>query len=109
MFEVKCLVSDKKLAEVLNSLGGLTLQPPVVEPVALTNGASKPPGMTAEAALMDYLREKKPKQLSTKEMKAHLLTKGYSNNGYSYALKVMLGKKILKKTKVPALYEVIHG
>lgn len=109
MFEVKCLVSDKKLAEVLNSLGGLTLQPPVVEPVALSNGASKSPGMTAEVALVEYIKLNKPKVLSTKEMKAHLLTKGYSNNGYSYALKIMLGKKILKKTKTPALYEVSHG
>ena len=34
MFEIRCIVGDKKLAEALRALGGLTLEPPVTLAVA---------------------------------------------------------------------------
>jgi hypothetical protein len=63
----------------------------------------------ATGMLQAFIQKTKPKQLSSSQLKKFLRDHGYSDNGYSYALKRFLEKGVLKKTKTPYLYEVKHG
>lgn len=112
MFEVKCIVGDKKLSEVMRALGGLTLEPPVVIAVdgaeILQTKKPRPNGdMTSFGLVTDLIKRDKLKKITAAQLKQYLVTNGYSSNGYSYALKLLLERKIVKKTKEPSVYEVL--
>jgi hypothetical protein len=117
MFEIRCIVSDKKLADVLKAVNGLTLEPPAVFPGEVANGHSPPLNDRATkyaqggatGMLQAFIKKTKPKQLSSSQLKKFLMDHGYSDNGYSYALKRFLERGVLKKTKTPYLYEVRNG
>ena len=110
MWEVKCLVGDKKLLEVMRLLKGMTLEPPVILPVDISkpNGMDKTRNPAPGQGSTDLLRKFLPGRgkVTSRELREHCMTNGYSKNGYSYALKRLLGEGSLKRTKEPRLYEV---
>ena len=121
MFEIRCIVADKKVVDVLHLLDGHTLEPPVALPIRgaapaskQLNGASHhdmphspPQGQGSTDLLRKYIAGRKG-AISTKELRDYLMNKGYSPNGYSYALQQLLKDGSLKKTKEYAVYEVAH-
>lgn len=112
MFEIHCIVGDKKLADALKGLSGLTLEPPQIIPVASVNAAvtdrsTKSKRGGSLGLMTAYIRSKKLKQISANEMKKFLMTQGYSPNGYTYALKSLQTIGILKKSKQPHVYDVV--
>jgi hypothetical protein len=118
MFEIRCIVHDKKLVEVIDALDGITLEPPVIKRVAdavnpvqskhapkirMENGGSV-------KALSEWLSETKPKWLRAREIKETLVAKGFSPKSYSHALTVLRKQGVLKKGKEKYTYEVnLHG
>jgi len=118
MFEIKCIVADKKVVEVLHLLDGHTLEPPVALPIrgaAVANGHHAPKTKakswtTAPGGSVNILQSfvKGRKKVAVKEMRMHLVEQGYSPNGYSYALQSLTKDGFLKKTKEPGVYEVVR-
>jgi len=108
MWEIKCIVGDKKALEVLEFLTGRTLEPPVINHIGpiVANGHGKPTNPAAGS--IEMLRKFVPgkKSVTARQLREHLEANGYSKNGYSYALKKLLDDGILKKTKEPRVYEV---
>jgi len=110
MFEIRCIVGDKKLAEALRALNGLTLEPPVTLAVGGTEllPANKMNGGKGAIQIAtELIKHDKLKQVTASQLRQCLVTNGYSKNGYSYALKMLLEKKVLRKTTKPSTYEVI--
>lgn len=111
MFEVKCIVADKKVVEVLRLLDGYSLEPPVVLPV---RGSTDPQRLNGSVPAntnggsIELIRRFIPgrKTVTSAQMREHCEENGYSKNGYSYALKMLLRQGALKKTKEPRVYEV---
>jgi predicted HTH transcriptional regulator len=121
MFEIKCIIGDKKLVAVLTLLDGHTLEPPVVTPVNRaqtpklnghapwpTNGTKA--WTTVPGGSVNLMRSfvKGHKKLTARQMREHLEANGYSKNGYSYSLQALLKEGVLKKTKEPRVYEVVR-
>jgi len=119
MFEVRCIVADKNVAAVIRLLDGYALEPPVAMPVpdtvaAKANGHAKEPTPVAKSwttvpggsipLLRAFVRGRKT--VPVKAMREHLEDKGYSSNGYSYAVQTLVKEGVLKKTKTFGLYEV---
>lgn len=122
MFEIKCIVADKKVVEVIDLLDGHTLEPPVVLRVRGAMAANghdttskkadtKSSWMTAPGGSINIMRAyvKNHETVTVKQLRSHLVGHGYSSNGYSYALQYLVKEGTLKKTKKPATYEVVHG
>lgn len=118
MFEIKCLVTDKNLTRVLVAIHGYTIEAPLATPVregviTKTNGAmhpvgkpstNPPAGNTAFDILRSFVKGKKT--VKSGQVKEHLMEKGYSGTGYSYALSKLVESGALKKAKTPRTYEV---
>ena len=114
MFEIRCIVGDKKLAEALRALGGLTLEPPVtlavgeIQPLAEKKLKIRPvPGKTAFQIVTELIKKDRLKKITATQLRQYLVKHGYSSNGYSYALKLLLDKKVVRKTSEPSTYEVL--
>lgn len=111
MFEIRCIVGDKKLSDALKALGGLTLEPPVVVAV-MSNGSGhrtdlqKIPGESSATILLKHIADKKLKTITVQQMRSHLESLGYTKNGYSYAMQRLVAEGKLKKTKTYSLYAV---
>lgn len=120
MFEIRCIVGDKKVTEILHLLDGHTLEPPVCVPVKgmEANGHAKEPKsrphMTAPGGSINLLRTfiKGRKKVTSLELRQHLEERGYSKNGYSYALRTLADEGLLKQIKKEPgktnTYEVLH-
>jgi predicted HTH transcriptional regulator len=118
MFEIKCIIGDKKLVEVLHLLDGHTLEPPVVLPVKGTvvtaivrhgNGhaSTVAPSANSIETLSSFVGPLK--RVTAKELREHLESRGFSKNGYSYALKKLVENGALKKSRSEKnTYEVIR-
>lgn len=115
MFEIKCIVGDKKVTEVLKLLDGHTLEPPVVIPVhggdegkpnGKSHGMPKTPAPGNSSVDIMRAHLKGLKIISPKEMREFLMSRGYTANGYSYARQVLMSEGVLKRTKDSRTYEV---
>jgi hypothetical protein len=118
MFEIRCIVHDKKLVEVIDALDGITLEPPVIKRVADTANPAQPKQLAkirmenggSVKALSEWLSETKPKWLRAREIKETLVAKGFSPKSYSHALTVLRKQGVLKKGQEKYTYEVnLHG
>lgn len=115
MFEIRCIVGDKKLHEVLRLLNAYTIEPPVVIPagiIPVEKSNPNPHNEKTEGGSVALLRKFNSgrKTVTAKEMREHCERNGYSKNGYSYALKVLLTEGALKAVKNEyATYEVIRN
>lgn len=118
MFEVRCLVADKRLADVLRSLRKLTLEPPVTiavdEPHA--NGAtpavvpSKNSHNGARQTVEEWVEaqvKKGVKQITATQLRNLMIESGFSDRSYSYPLDLLVKRKVLKATRVSGTYEVV--
>ncbi len=115
MWEIKCIVGDKKALEVVKLIQPHTLEPPVM--IHISDGGIKANGhaepekkswTTAPGGSVELMRRfvKGHKTLTARQMREHLEANGYSRNGYSYSLQKLLEEGSLKKTKEPRVYEV---
>ncbi len=117
MYEIRCTVSDAKLASALKALNGLTFGLPSVivaeddeAPVAKTasgaknyvRGPYKPSkrrikkaggltvkGTGAPQIVRDLIATSGALRISAKEMKQATMAQGYSPGGYSHAVKLL--------------------
>ncbi len=113
MKEVRAIIADKKVIEVMNALHGLTLEPPVwCEPDVrhqINESASK--GHNGASAHLDQfmaaLKKSGAKTVSGKQMRSHMEMGGFGGHSYSYRLQQLLESKALKRTKVQGIYEVL--
>lgn len=110
MWEIRCIVSDKKALDVMTLLDGNTLEPPVMVRVnGPVNGHGPAPARVkinggSVGLIRQYVQGKKT--VNSKQMREHCEANGFSKNGYSYALKKLLNDGELKRTKEPRVYEV---
>lgn len=126
MFEVRCIVGDKKLSDVLRVLKGHTLEHPVVIPVdeagmghnvSQTEQAStqtsnpakvkyKPrrrkvgghhvKGKGAVQVVRDLINRTGAIRISAREMKRATMAAGYSPGAYSHAIKLLVADKTIR-------------
>lgn len=110
MWEIKCIVSDKKALDVMKFLDGLTLEPPVIQYIHGPHNEVAPALNEKTRNSIEQLRKfiHGRKTVTPSEMRIHLEQNGYSKNGYSYALKILQDRGLLKKSKgTPSRYEVV--
>lgn len=114
MFEIRCLVGDKRLVQVLGVLDGLTLEPPVVvpvkangteHPISHVNGGPKEIKPTTTELLREFIQGRDT--VTAKQMREHITSHGYTKNGYSFALQNLIKDKLVKRGKEYATYEVV--
>lgn len=125
MFEVRCVVGDKKLRDVLLLLQGNTLEPPVVIPTgnaepaatpvvtkapvpqraAATKKKRKPPihqggshlkGKGATQVVRELIERTNAIRISAREMKHTTVAQGYSDGAYSHAIKLLVADKTIR-------------
>lgn len=117
MYEIRCTVSDAKLASVLRALTGLTFglpsvivaednEAPVAKPVAARNsrvrakpkkslgsvnklGGLREKGTGAPQIVRDLIASSGASRISAREMRQATVDKGYSPGGYSHAIKLL--------------------
>lgn len=107
---IKCIVSDKKVVDVLRLLKDFCLDPPVVEPMDDAGAPSKGSGAPCKKLIFDFVGEeaKRGTKIVTSAQLSKVCTEnGGHANGYSYALKRLLETKKLKRGKQPHTYEVL--
>lgn len=126
MFEVRCLVADKRLADVLRALRKLTLEPPVTIAVDdadvssdLTKVTVNPKHIrlatgdgfkSARKIVEEYvLHEIKngARIITAKQLGQHMFEHNFSSHSYSYPLSLLVKQKVLKTTKELGTYEVV--
>ena len=113
MFQIKCLVDDKKLAMALKALDGLVFHPEVipVRNAAVEDGevvSTRPEG-SASDLLQIYLNERPAmKQVRACDLSGHLVQNGFAKGGYSYATKKLVEAGTLKKSKVAGVYDIVR-
>lgn len=112
MFEVRCLVADRRLADVLRLLKSLTLEPPVtiaveeeVPGLLVAKENKRRPGELVNQAV-DQARHT-TKKIVGRELTELMLANGHVKHAYSYRLKQLVDDKVLKKTPRQGVYEVI--
>lgn len=134
MFEIRCIVGDKKLSDALRALKGHTIEHPVVLPVdSLSPAAAGANGNTEPAPKKKYKRRKPliaggshragqgtiqiardlltksgVDKISAREIKQAVMAAGYSHGAYSHAIKILLKEKVLKPTDQLGEYIVTH-
>jgi hypothetical protein len=137
MYEIRCIVGDKKLRDVLVFLtNNNTLEPPVVIPTGppLTNGldklkkdAAKAPmakkpqkksfkhggkhtkGRGATEIVRDLLTKTGATRIFAREMREAAVAAGYSTNAYSNAIKVLLADNTIRRAKgLFGVYDVVN-
>lgn len=134
MFEIRCIVGDKKLSDALRALKGHTIEHPVVLPVdaetapvaAPTNGSDPVPkkkykrrkplvqggkhrtGQGTIQIARDLLAKSGVDKISAREIKQAVMAVGYSHGAYSHAIKILLKEKVLKPTESMGEYIVTH-
>lgn len=124
MFEVRCIVGDKKLSDVLRALKGHTIEHPVVIPVSEAGGESnsgtfdytvpaqapKKPKKAktprrggyhmkdkgAKQVVLDLISRSGAIRISAREMKRATVAAGYSTGAYSHALKLLVADRTLR-------------
>lgn len=126
MFEIRCIIGDKRVAEVLHALAGLTLEPPVVIPLPKNaelnhaqtqlNGHHPPKlkltsqkGQRGDTVVIirKLIADESLKTVSAMQMRRKLTEHKYSKNAYSYVLGKMIADGELKKTKTTGVYDVV--
>lgn len=132
MFEIRCIVGDKKLREVLVFLNSNnTLEPPVVIPVGGINAAEvvkkvtvqqpkiykkrrKPihrggkhlKGKGSTQVVRDFIERTGVHHITARDMKTATVSAGYSPNAYSHAVKLLLKDGSIKPTKEVGVYQI---
>lgn len=124
MFEVRCIVGDKKLRDVLVFLRGNTLEPPVVIPTGETDegtgivtpepkprqakvkkrvpravgrqGGFHRKGLGAVKVIRDLIDNSGAVRISAREMKQVTVAAGYSPGAYSHALKILVADNTVR-------------
>lgn len=124
MYEIRCIVEDKKLRDVLRFLNdNKTLEPAVVIPVDDTDtAAAVASAAPAAPKLQKKSKRKKPIQAGSRllkgkgstqiirdliertgveritvaEMREALVAKGYSKNAYSHAIKLLTADRTIR-------------
>lgn len=110
---IKCIVPDKKVVEVLRALKPYALDPPVADPIddGPLNSAKKVKVQgDFTAAVVNYVNaaaKAGKKTVTSTELKEACMANGGQHNSYSYALKLLLDRKRLKRTGTPKTYEII--
>lgn len=114
---IKCIVPDKRAIEVLRLLKPYALDPPVVEPMDEGLVHNQPAvrqrlanGMTITEMVFDYIKDQIKaggKVFTASELRGFCAANGAQYNSYSYPLKRAIEEGLLKKSKMPATYEVI--
>lgn len=117
MFEVRCIVADKRLADVMRALRNLTLESPVVIAVdeiasgqleSLPGERRKRQKGSAVAAIKQYIVDNNVKSLRASEIKDLVEACGFSPRSYSYAITQLINQKVLRKSnREKSTYEVI--
>ena len=114
MFEVRCLVGDKSLHRLLHAVDGMTIESPVVLSVKSEDNGTMMPQTPArenkngQDAIRAFIAENHLTEISPRQMREHLSSKGWSRNAYSHALNRLIEDGLLKKSKAKAnTYEVI--
>lgn len=121
MFEVRCLVADKRLADVLRALRKLTLEPPVTIAVddILANGHMlespkedklKHGKRGAKSATIDFVADaikSGAKIITATQLRKHMESVGFAPHSYSYPLSTLIKQRVLKPTKDSGTYEVM--
>lgn len=115
MFQIKCIVADKRLPEVLRVLEPFVLDPPAITPlddVALGLGKVKGTSHTGVGEIVNQFITDRvmagAKTITATELRDHVVSKGYSERSYSYSLSQAVLAKRLKRTKLTGTYEVIR-
>lgn len=117
MFEIRCIVPDKRLGETLRALEPFTLEPPVVqpgkEPNAKKNGnghslIDMPHGVAVTPAVIvkAVVAKGSGTQFTAAELRDACKAAGRNQYGYSYLLDRLLKKKSVKRI-APNTYEVV--
>lgn len=108
---IKCIVPDKKALDVVRLLKSIALEPPVIDPLDDIPTAhdsavkSRTPGFSARKCVEDYVASAQGK-VSATDLRLHVIKNGFRDRSYSYPLKMLIDKGVLKKTKEPFVYEV---
>lgn len=137
MFEVRCIVGDKKLADALRALKGHTIEPPVAiaisedkDPeVARPAVAAQVKPQLTPTARVERRKAKRKRNLrsggaigiarsiisvpgktrvSAKELKQATMAAGYSHNSYSHAIKLMIEDGIVESTDEKGVYKIVQ-
>lgn len=106
---IKCIVADKKAVDLLRLIKEYCLEPPVVEPLDSGNEV-KPKGNLTQAVneLVENTAKQGGKVIQIATLREMARTMTGNPNSYSYALKMLLKAKRLKRGKLPKTYEVIR-
>lgn len=119
MFEIRCIVADKRLGEALRVLKPYALEPPVSIPVdeggpqvegsrGVTINANN--GFSQEVVNhVNGLAKSGVKTMTIRQLREHLSLKGFRAQNYSYAVTKLVSDGKLKPTKIRGLYEVIRN
>lgn len=137
MFEVRCVVEDKRLPKVLRSLKELVMEPPVVIPVddkedpvadvGMANGrdvhqyakptkhkkpriiGKKKTNKSSLEVMLDYIQSHTKSQLTRKEMVDELVRWGYVAGSQTYAFNKLREMGVLTQTDLLGVYDIHRG
>jgi len=104
MFRIEAFVDDKRLAEALRALTGLAVGSPAVQPVV--NGAKKNGKVVAvsegeiEDLFAKWVKSKRLTELTPTDAKAFIKSIGRSTGSYTYFMRQLIKKGVLKKRAV---------
>lgn len=97
MFELRCIVPDKKLGEALRALEPYALEPPVVKPGSepTKNGNGHVPKYGTGGKIVEhFIAQGKP--FTAKELRETCKASGLSGYAYSYKLNAAVKAKQVK-------------
>ena len=116
MFEIRCIVADKRLHEALKMLAPVALEPPVAIPVN-DGGAEEQNGTGHGRRLgaadlvkefLDKMIKQGAKTVSARQFRDAMVAGGFDDRSYSYQLALLVKSKQLRKTREAGIYEVIR-
>lgn len=115
MYEIRCIVADKRLHEVLKLLYPLALEPPVAIPVDLgeeeqsvANGHRKVGSSELVKEFLDKVIKSGAKTITARQLRDAMVAGGFPERAYGYQLKLLVEDRRLKKTREAGIYEVVR-
>ncbi len=116
MYEIKCFIPNKRLDEFLRTTKHMTLEPPVAIPVDDGPDAKGKPNQAGWNttkpkidAMAGLLRKSSKRQVTAHDIQELMQKVGYMAENHTYALYQLLQDNVLKRTKLPRVYDVVRG
>lgn len=131
MYEIRCIVSDKKLADFLRAVRLLTMEKPGIEPMdddpiygsprfednakpvknkkkgtPRKNKRHSPPGKGALSVVEDLIQGRTT--ITVKEASAAVQQHGYSSTSYTHPIKLLLARGVLSPVS-KGIYNVLKA